>query len=919
MSGVFNMKPVTPGTSPVIGKDGCVPICLSWPTGWQKLLGRSAKTNNGKAKRRTLGILVAEFDAGAPELVVKYYRSTWAVVLDLDKGLDGMAIPDIVAAIRAVIPHDFAWWETFSATPDIPRLRLVFPLAAAVNGRCIMDLWERLVMLCPFPVDPSSKDRKRVHLLPPVSRQWGIVQSSGVLNPASYGWSPDKAHPDWTDGKVKAGRPGKPVTSGPVAPAAPLREEDDEEDEDSEESDGGGGGTQTFRLTGDEEIEAESDAATVKISELDRAWVEARYRAGEDRARCTCPFSTSGTYNAFVRVHDSRAFLTCSSRTHGHAAGQTWVHLLTRPAAVGAWKIPFPYLVGLDSELVKQKTSSDGKNIVYDTVSSYCPTVTALYIDHETGDEWWRIEWTGANGPKELILRRDEAAAAQRLSDRAARAGLSIHEGNRKELTVFLSAFVHANQDTMPRFRVCSRMGWFDQGFQWGRTWMDLAGSGATQELVIHGGRNGENKMADACRSSGTFADWAAAFHTLTAYPLACVGIIGSVASVLYEKIPGGMPHVMEWGAGNGTGKTASMRMAESVWAEPEAYEASWDMSQVGLEGLAGFLSHLPLFLDDTQTKQEKRNRIDPEKTVYRLVSGEGAIVGTPGGGTRQQKTWKLGAFSCGETAIAQSSQAGGMRARLVSIQEPPFGLRTKDKVSAVVAPLAQAMAKNFGWLGPACVRVIWTTDPANLERRYVRARDKWDALLRSKGHSVADRMSIHLGHLTVAAQIIEHVLATENLDGGKPKGWLMPVLSGCARALVSTDSDSGPADPSVRSMAGFWSFLVAHKGMFWSSDARDQREVYGKWDGKADWTDIYFSERCVSDFLEGEGYALSAREAIKRWTQEGLVVEKGHRGRLFNVVLNGVQTWLYRIKRTDAERLFAFSDRSEDVSADED
>jgi hypothetical protein len=901
LSGYYNLVIEPVGSKPALGTGGAVRLKLSWPEGWRKLLAKCATENRAKKKDATMGIVPVELTPDATEVSVKFYRGTWAIILDIDKGITCSCF-EAISRIKETIQWAFAWWETWTSTPEKPRLRLAFPLAAAVNGRVAQDLWDRLAQVCPFPVDRTSRERKRIALLPPSSRQWGIEGGTGLLDPAAYGWKPSDCDLDNPAGLIRRGRPAKKA----AAPAPMVEQEDGEEsdeDEETESSDDEEEAPRSFKLTGEETITGE-DGTEITISDLTPAWASSRFREGEDRARCTCPFSDSGTLSGFLRVHDSRAFIHCRAGSHGHEPGATWVYLLTQKPSAGMGRLPYPYLLGLEGALMKEKTNSKGDSTV-ETVSSYCPTVTALYVDRETGDEWWRLEWTGALGHKALVLRRDECATAQKLSDRTARAGLSIHEGNRKELTVFLSEYVNANKDTLPRHRVASRMGWFPDGFQWGRQWLDFGGSGEAQELVVSG-RSGEHGLAEACHSAGSLAGWARGFMALTAYPLACAGVIGAAASPVYAKIPSGMSHMLEWGAGNGTGKTSAMRMAESVWGQPEELESSWDMTAVGLENVCGFLNAIPIFLDDTQTVQDgKRNRIDPEKTVYRIVSGEGAVKGAPGGMTAEQKVWNLGAFSTGEAAIHQSRQAGGMRARLVSIQSPPFGLNTKDKVSAIVGPIAETMKANYGWLGPEIVKLLWAADPAILGRRFAKYRAQWQPILEAAGHGASDRASIHFANLHIAAHLIEFILAREGLDEGRPRGWLVStVLTPLAAAVGQTEREAGSTDPALRARFGFWSFLVAHRGMFWSKDAREQRELYGKWEGGDGWKDLYFNARCLGAYLSDDGYNLSVNEATKRWAEEGFIDPAGHKGRLFNVSMGGARDWMYRITRDAVDKL---------------
>ena len=95
--------------------------------------------------------------------------------------------------------------------------------------------------------------------------------------------------------------------------------------------------------------------------------------------------------------------------------------------------------------------------------------------------------------------------------------------------------------------------------------------------------------------------------------------LAASFASVLIEPL-GGLPFFVDlWGETEG-GKSVSLMLAASVWANPDEsqYIGDFKTTDVALEAKADMLNHLPMMLDDT-SKTSARIRDNFEGIVYDL------------------------------------------------------------------------------------------------------------------------------------------------------------------------------------------------------------------------------------------------------------------------------------------------------------
>lgn len=871
-------------------------VVVSWPDGMTQLLDRCAQKNEPRAKLVGWAALFGDIADGADKLDALSVRTASCVVLDLDEvGTEDndpdtppRSVESTVELVKAAFPDTgFAYWETWRSRPGAVRMRFLFPLAYEVPALELHKSWTyiatRIVSAgIPSP-DRTSREPSRVHLLPTIHGSWGIVDGAP--------FTPSRAFPTATPTPT-------PTATGASGAALRVR---------------AGASVGRAHLAADTLIEWER-GGTAFLGTILPETVDTRARPGEpNKARCKCPvYAESSSYSAFVRFHRGVLFVVCTSAGHGHPAGATWIGGVVT-ADPTSLPLPRPYAQSQVGALLKETGKDEQGNPVFTTLAYTVPRVTCIYQDDESGDEWWKLEWEGRLGPSTVTLRRDEAAAASKLIDKAGRAGLDINESNKRELTRFLSDFVSHNATRIRQQSVSSRMGWFGRGFLWGRTWLaDPFGIEQPRELVVAAG-DGRAQLANALRAEGTFDSWCVGVSALAPYPLVLAGILVSVASCLVQLVDT-QSCVFEWASPSGTGKTTSLAIAASVWGHPDELQSSWDGTKVSLEHNAAFLSAIPMLLDDTKTVSGSKNSIDPEWAIYRVTSGEGRQRAAPGGTSRQTAKWSLNMLTTGEEPVYGAGQAGGARARLLSVQDPPYGLATKDSVSRLVGPLCAGILPHYGHAGPAVANLAASIGPEKLRATWAKRREYWIDFLAGK-HSAHDRVSNHLAMLELAGILLREAAkrsgstALDTLDA-------RAVVRAVALQSSDVDKAAGEVDPIQRAKGDFYSWCVANRAAFWALTATGtdvtkgpSRGWLGRWDGAENWTDLYVTTDAIQRFIGDQGYTLGARMLAAQWIKCGFLTANTDRP-TWKIRIAGSPDWCYRIERkscsifqtTDAE-----------------
>ena len=258
------------------------------------------------------------------------------------------------------------------------------------------------------------------------------------------------------------------------------------------------------------------------------------------------------------------------------------------------------------------------------------------------------------------------------------------------------------------------KLGWHDKQY----ILPDRAIGSDGKQLIVY---QSANSINSTLAQQGELAQWRdelckpLAEQSRFVFSIACA-FAGQLLELL--EYDGGGFHLL---GSSSMGKSLSLKLAASVWGNPDRYVKTWRSTDNALEGTASEHNDSFLPLDEI-------SECDPKivgKTVYMLANGHGKGRSTTTGHNRIAKTWRIIFLSNGEESLQNfMAQAGqktnaGIEVRVAHIDaDAGKGLKTFD--SLVLAKTSEAQADTINELSHAyygSAGIAWlehiTTDKA--------------------------------------------------------------------------------------------------------------------------------------------------------------------------------------------------------------
>ena len=211
--------------------------------------------------------------------------------------------------------------------------------------------------------------------------------------------------------------------------------------------------------------------------------------------------------------------------------------------------------------------------------------------------------------------------------------------------------------------------------------------------------------------ASGSLAQWR---NTVAAWAVGnpvlitslCTAFVGPLLHIL--NMDGGGIHLI---GSSSSGKSTALKVASSVWGQPDAIRKTWRATANGLEAVATQHNDSLLALDELKECNPK----DVGTAVYMLGNGQGKSRATKTGAARESARFRVSVLSTGEHGIEAAMAEGGERVRagqavrLVDLpatrQHGVFDVLHGHKSGAAFSDaILQSAYANYGVAGPAFV-----------------------------------------------------------------------------------------------------------------------------------------------------------------------------------------------------------------------
>lgn len=317
----------------------------------------------------------------------------------------------------------------------------------------------------------------------------------------------------------------------------------------------------------------------------------------------------------------------------------------------------------------------------------------------ETGDEQLKIAYKRNDVWKEIIVPKDLVATANKITA-LSKQGIAVTSENARLLVRYLSDVENLNDNEIKVQYSSSKLGWIGNGF-----------IPYDADIVF----DGDNRFKQVFNSIGQYGSKEAWYkHTLELRATGRIEIkfmlAASLASVLVDGL-GALPFIVDlWGETEG-GKSVTLMLACSVWANPgeSKYIGDFKTTEVALETRANLLNHLPIMLDDT-SKTSARIREDYEGIIYDLCSGKGKSRSNKELGMNYESNWRNTILTNGEQPLSSYVSQGGAINRILELE-------CGEKVYDDPHYTAEVVKKNYGFAGKDFVELLKKIDKAEVEQ----------------------------------------------------------------------------------------------------------------------------------------------------------------------------------------------------------
>lgn len=227
-----------------------------------------------------------------------------------------------------------------------------------------------------------------------------------------------------------------------------------------------------------------------------------------------------------------------------------------------------------------------------------------------------------------------------------------------------------------------------------------------------------------------------------------CTAFAGPLLHIL--NMDGGGIHLI---GSSSSGKSTALKVASSVWGQPDAIRKTWRATANGLEAVATQHNDSLLALDELKECNPK----DVGPVVYMLGNGMGKSRATKTGAARESARFRVSVLSSGEHGIEAAMAEGGERVRAgqaVRLVDLPVNrqygvfdvLHNFKNGGALSDAILQSAYANYGHPGTAFVERLasqkgvrdWFEQikaheclqaPPDAEGQVVRVRDRFAAL----------------------------------------------------------------------------------------------------------------------------------------------------------------------------------------------
>ena len=506
-------------------------------------------------------------------------------------------------------------------------------------------------------------------------------------------------------------------------------------------------------------------------------------------------------------------------------------------------------------------------------VASEPVIITRKLENVDDGQEKLEITFRRNGKLKSIRIPRSAALNKTQLI-RYADSGLPVNSGNAEDMVGYLAAYEAKNNGCIPCVRSIDRIGWI------GREFYPYHVDGA---MELETDAASVSQMIGGLTQEGSLEAWLKAAEIVRAGSVSRAVLAGSFASPLLHWLKQRVFLEHVWHDSRG-GKTATLKLALSVWGDPLKLLTSYHATAVGLERSCAAMMHLPLGLDELQALGDKRMSV--ESIVYSMGNGFGKLRGAKNGGLQKTLQWRNIILSTGEMPLIRESCMDGVGSRVLELYGRPIADEAKAR------ELHQVSERHYGHAGRRYILYLAEevlSEDGKLESLY---RDMQERLRTEYGKEHEGEPGVHFDNITVLC-LGDYLSSLSVFALTSEEAWAQAAKLGVE--LLENNAQLQPEDSIQRA----WDFTVD-----WIGSNRDhfRSAVYGRGVTRYGSIADEYVNLIPSTFrkaLEDTGfnYAKSVRGFVGRGWFDSFIDTEGKNRSQYQCKIDGVNMRVFRCK----------------------
>ena len=325
-----------------------------------------------------------------------------------------------------------------------------------------------------------------------------------------------------------------------------------------------------------------------------------------------------------------------------------------------------------------------------DIQACYHPIIPVERLKNlETGKEQIKLAYRRNGSWRELIVPKVIVTSNTKIVS-LSELGISVTSENARYLVKYLADVENLNEDYINIQYSSSKLGWIKDDFL------------PYDTDIVFDGDIRFKQLFESIEQKGSREIWYTHIKELRrAGRIETKFLLAASFSSILVSLLGGLPFIVDlWGETEG-GKTVSLMVAASVWANPgeNRYIGDFKTTDVALEAKADMLNNLPMILDDT-SKVSARIRDNFEGFIYDLCSGKGKSRSNKELGINRENRWNMVTLTNGERPIQSYVSQGGAINRILEVE-------CGEKVYQDPQSTANILKRNYGYAGKDFVEAV--------------------------------------------------------------------------------------------------------------------------------------------------------------------------------------------------------------------